>query len=230
MDLVWVLKDAQVEHWVSWTASGWLDGSPLSAPVWGAGWGQGAGGGGEGWGWGISNRALARLHFMAHCCSDYYHLPRPKKRFPGGSAIKNSPAMKATRVPSLGQEYPLEKDMATHSSILAWRIPWTEEPGGLQSMGSQRVRHEWSDWACPLRTDICSLKYVFHALHKEVQHFGAGRNFTWVPKASLHYRWRQVRLRGRRDSPEVSSHLCSSCGGVPSMHHPPEASWVQTSP
>ena len=46
------------------------------------------------------------------------------------------------RVQSLGQEDPLEKDMATHSSILAWRIPWTEEPGRIQSMGSQRVRHD----------------------------------------------------------------------------------------
>ena len=49
--------------------------------------------------------------------------------------------MQETRVQSLGPEDPLEKEMATHSSILAWEIPWTEEPGGLQSMGSQRVRH-----------------------------------------------------------------------------------------
>ena len=49
------------------------------------------------------------------------------------------------RVPSLGQEDPLEEGMATHSSILAWRIPWTEEPGGLQSVGSQRVGHNWSN-------------------------------------------------------------------------------------
>ena len=55
--------------------------------------------------------------------------------------IKNLPAMLETPVCFLGQEDPLEKGMATHSSILAWRIPWTEEPGGLQSMGSQRVRH-----------------------------------------------------------------------------------------
>ena len=55
--------------------------------------------------------------------------------------VENLLAMKETWVQSLGQEYPLEKGMATHSSILAWRIPWTEEPGGLQSMGSQRVRH-----------------------------------------------------------------------------------------
>ena len=51
-------------------------------------------------------------------------------------------AMWETWVQSLGQEDPLEKKMATHSSILAWRILWTEEPGGLQSMGSQRVRHD----------------------------------------------------------------------------------------
>ena len=53
--------------------------------------------------------------------------------------VKNPPAMLETQVPSLGWEDPLEKGMATHSSILAWRIPWTEEPVGLQSMGSQRV-------------------------------------------------------------------------------------------
>ena len=59
--------------------------------------------------------------------------------------VNNPPAMQEwqeTRVPSLGREEPLEEGMATHSSILAWRIPWTEEPGGLQSMGSQRVRHD----------------------------------------------------------------------------------------
>ena len=51
--------------------------------------------------------------------------------------------MQEAWVQSLGGEDPLEEEMATHSSILAWRIPWTEEPGGRQSMGSQRVRHEW---------------------------------------------------------------------------------------
>ena len=58
--------------------------------------------------------------------------------------VKNQPAMQETRVWFLGQEDPREKGMATHSSILAWRIPWTEEPGRLQSMGSQRVRHDWA--------------------------------------------------------------------------------------
>ena len=56
--------------------------------------------------------------------------------------MKRLPAMQETWVRSLGQEDPLEKEMATHSSNLAWIIPWTEEPGGLQSMGSQRVRHD----------------------------------------------------------------------------------------
>ena len=55
--------------------------------------------------------------------------------------IKNPPAMQETWVRSLGWEDPLEEGKVTHSSILAWRIPWTEEPRGLQSMGSQRVRH-----------------------------------------------------------------------------------------
>ena len=55
--------------------------------------------------------------------------------------VKNLPAKQETQVPSLGQEDPLEQEMATHSSILAWEISWTEEPGGLQSMGSQRVGH-----------------------------------------------------------------------------------------
>ena len=56
--------------------------------------------------------------------------------------LKNLPAMHETWVRSLGWEDPLEEGMATHSSILAWRIPWTEEPGGLQFTGSQRVRHD----------------------------------------------------------------------------------------
>ena len=56
--------------------------------------------------------------------------------------VKNLPAMQETQVQSLGQEDPLEKGMATHCSILAWRIPWTEDPGGLQSMGLQRVRYD----------------------------------------------------------------------------------------
>ena len=59
--------------------------------------------------------------------------------FPGGSVVKNLPAMQETRVRSLSQEDPLEKGMVTHSSILAWRIPWTEEPGGYTSWGHEEL-------------------------------------------------------------------------------------------
>ena len=62
--------------------------------------------------------------------------------FPGGSAVKNLPANAGEPGLSLGQEDPLEKEMSTHSSILAWEIPWTEELGRLQSMGLQRVGHK----------------------------------------------------------------------------------------
>ena len=67
-----------------------------------------------------------------------------KLGFPGGSDGKESAcnALQETWVRSLDQEDPLEKEMVAHSSILAWRMPWTEEPGGLQSMWSQRIRHE----------------------------------------------------------------------------------------
>ena len=79
----------------------------------------------------VSNPPQPRI---AAKCSDYLGTG-----FPGGSVVKNPSAMQETRemwVRSLGQEKPLEEEMAPHSSILAWEIPWTEEPGGLQSMGS----------------------------------------------------------------------------------------------
>ena len=74
--------------------------------------------------------------------------------------IKNLPAMQETQVRSLGQEVPLEKGMATQSSIIIWRIPWTEEPCGLQSMGLQRVRY-----ACVMNTHfkqcmVCSISSI----------------------------------------------------------------------
>ena len=62
-------------------------------------------------------------------------------------AVTNLLAIQETRVRSPAREDPLEKGMATHSTILAWRTPWTEEPGGLQSIGSQKVRHDGSDLA-----------------------------------------------------------------------------------
>ena len=70
--------------------------------------------------------------------------------------------MRKTQVWSLSWEDPLEEDMATHFSILAWRIPWTEEPGGLQSMGLQRVQHDWAT------TKITQLLFFFYLILKQI--------------------------------------------------------------
>ena len=71
----------------------------------------------------------------------YFTLDKQYRGFPGSSMVKNQPAMQETQV-HWGQEDPLEKEMGTHSSILAWRVPWAEEHGGLQSKGLQRVGHD----------------------------------------------------------------------------------------
>ena len=77
------------------------------------------------------------------CCSSepFVLLPRETWASLVAQMVRNLPAMQETQVRSLGQE-DLEKEMTTHSSILAWKFPWAEEPGRLQSMGSQRVRHD----------------------------------------------------------------------------------------
>ena len=69
--------------------------------------------------------------------------------------VKNPPAMQETPFWSLGKEDPLEMGTTTHSSIPDWRIPWTEEPGSLQSMGSQRVRHDWAAFIFHFSVSVC---------------------------------------------------------------------------
>ena len=110
--------------------------------------------------------------------------------------VKNLPAMQETQVGSLGQENPLEKGMGTHSSILAWRIPWTEKPDRLQSMGSQRVAHDratntffhtftfkmifrWDFWSCvdPV------MGWNFQELGVKWMHFAFGVHVT-LPRQS----------------------------------------------
>ena len=93
--------------------------------------------------------------------------PRPSYRASlVAQMVENLPAMQETRVRSLGQESPLEKEMANHSNILAWRIPWTEEPDRLQSMGLQRVRQLYSRtgpviaFPIPKFWDLCTLNHV----------------------------------------------------------------------
>ena len=88
---------------------------------------------------------LTTCHYLLHVRKLYVIAPSqkwPPWTFLVGQTVKNLPAMWETWVRSLGWEDPLEEGMGTHSNILAWEIPWTEEPGGLQSMGSQRVRHD----------------------------------------------------------------------------------------
>ena len=72
--------------------------------------------------------------------------------------VKCLPTMRETRVQSLGWEDLLEKAMATHSSILAWKIPWTEEPGRLQSMGLQRVGHDWATSLSLFRSSVTAIR------------------------------------------------------------------------
>ena len=82
---------------------------------------------------------------MTLCKYEFYNneiTQEEEKGFPGGSVVKNPPPLQGTQVRTLGQEDPLKESMATHSSIVARTIPWTEQPGGLQSMGSQRVGHD----------------------------------------------------------------------------------------
>ena len=130
---------------------------------------------------------------------------------PGGSVLRNPPAMQElyeTRVRSLGREESLEEGMETHSSILAWRIPWTEEPGRPQSIGSQGVRHDWSDLACMHMCQIlralcmkpyhpCSYYYSRFLPNKmkhrdikkyaEATHPVSGGCRIWIPGIWYHY-------------------------------------------
>ena len=90
---------------------------------------------------------LSVMHGSVFSCLSLNLLSYKTRGFPGGAGGGEPTCQRRRqmRVPSLGQEDPLEEEMATHSSILAWRISWSEEPGGLQTMGKDRVRHDSSD-------------------------------------------------------------------------------------
>ena len=79
-------------------------------------------------------------NFVPH--TKFFYSPQSTVGFPGGSVVKNPPANAEIQVRSLGRKDPMEKETATHSSILTWRMQWTEEPGGLQSVGSQKSAHD----------------------------------------------------------------------------------------
>ena len=102
-----------------------------------------------------------RIHWSSLCCTQRHTFDTSHGWVNRASLVaerlKHLPPMRETQVRSLGWEDPLEKEMATHSSILAWRIPWTEEPGRLQSTGLQRVGHDWAT----------SLHFVAGSLEKQ---------------------------------------------------------------
>ena len=102
--------------------------------------------------------------------------------FPGGSLVKNLPKMQEpqeSRVPFLGREDPLEEGIATHSSILAWRIPWREEHGRLCSIGSQRVEYDWSDLACMHSVCFAWLYFTWIFMIDTSDHLHSGLVRTW---------------------------------------------------
>ena len=105
--------------------------------------------------------------------------------FPGGSLVNNPRAMQETQEPwvrSLGWEDPLEEKMAPHSSMLAWRIPWTEEPGGQQSTGSQRVGHHWKiECAHPYRIKVGTVPD--QEIQQEVNSVGQPLEGKWASRA-----------------------------------------------
>ena len=108
--------------------------------------------------------------------------------------VKNVPAMRETQVHSLGWEDPLEKEMATHSGILAWIISWTEEPGGLQFLGSQRVRHDWVNnsftfkenrmwwigWRMLFCTEVCVWECISNKWHVCGNLEVVRKSSTWI--------------------------------------------------
>ena len=105
--------------------------------------------------------------------------------FPGGSAVNNPPAVQEPQelwVRSLGQEDPLEEGMTTHSGILAWTVPWTEKPGGLQYTGLQRVRHDWSYFThLHALTWLSSLRCLFESYYYQTSWHEKASNDTAFP-------------------------------------------------
>ena len=146
--------------------------------------------------------------------------------FPSGSVVKNPPVVQETRVWSLDCEDPLEEGMATHSSVLVWEIPWTEEPGGLQSIGSQRVRHDWRDnrsnsavrqarvyggcfyalYFIDLSDDFCSSRilfylFLFYNVHQYLPLLFLFKNFLGIYATLLFY---FVKFQGRKQAFRLS--------------------------
>ena len=89
-----------------------------------------------------------RSLYDKHCVVKYIHIYTYMQTSLAAQTVKHLPTMQETWVQSLSREDPLDKEMATHSSTVAWKIPWMEDPGRLQSMGLQRVGHDWATLLC----------------------------------------------------------------------------------
>ena len=108
--------------------------------------------------------------------------------------VKNLPAMRETWVPSLYQEDPPKKGMATHSSILAWRIPWTEEPGRLQSMGLQKVGPNWVTNTFTLKLYVCPYRWIALASSLQEPSRGTSEEPGSLQPPQMHLRAFSVKL------------------------------------
>ena len=125
---------------------------------------------------GSAHESLARINHDCLTC---------RMGFPGGASGKEPACQcktcKRLQVQSLGQEDALEEGMGTHSSILAWGIPWMEEPGGLQSLGSHRVRHNWSMSACTYTRWSCMRAWILmHTNNVQKWHFKSVGATGWI--------------------------------------------------
>ena len=119
-------------------------------------------------------------------CNFFFNVKKKTNySFSRAQRLKHLPGMLETRVLPLGWEDPLEKEMETHSSTLAWRIPWREEPGRLQSMGSQRVGH---DWATSLSLSLCKTLVCFTTTCDYLDHF-SGFTCLLTNRMSLIFTW-----------------------------------------
>ena len=132
--------------------------------------------------------------------------------------VKNLPAMQETQAGSLGREDPLEKQMATHSSIIAWRIPWKEEPGRLQSMGLQRVGHGWVNNIHTTHYDDSGKLLTFGWRNWDLDTWRdsglwVSSQFCWIPVAEPQSRQGTecTQSLGRFSHP---LHLCLDCSSV----------------
>ena len=128
------------------------------------------------------------------CCPVHHQVPEFTQASLVVQMVKHLPAMQETQVWFLGWEDPLEKEMTIHSSPLTWKIPWTEEPDRLQSMRSQRVRH---DWATSLSFTFMSIELVMPSNHLILCHplllpFSIFRSIrVFANKSVLHIRWKK---------------------------------------